>query len=468
MVAKDTSGVNILGSWSTTDSSVQVIPCNGTFSNGITQTSSTNKSQIQATWSSPSNVPQGNIVIEATIVQAYKKFYVNCFNITLTPQLGDDHVFACERLSDDTIHVQRFVNLDGYSPPVLVTAASNYGGIFQVSRVAQNNGVIYCEFTLSNFTNTLDRRTKRSISLLSQNKQYQILTAIGNLDSSNSLIQHFTANVLTQMIQLNQSETIMTNNTQGSTNNKTILLRAHGIIMLFLWMLFVPAGILLARYFRQSWSKLKLCAIPVWYIMHQIVMNFAVVMTLVSFVLILIYKRGVWTSQSLSREFAHSIMGLIVVSTATLQSIMTIFRCRPDHPRRFIFNYVHRIVGISTLILSSATILLATLLSRYDSVKMKPWRILVVWWSMEFVIWIGIECLEIFYRKYWSRFDTINLVQPMQTNSLHDGGQLMPINARPSSGNIFKERFKTFLFILHILVACGLSIVLTVYTSQIS
>ncbi|CAF4554849.1 unnamed protein product, partial [Rotaria sp. Silwood2] len=258
--------------------------------------------------------------------------------------MGDDHVFACEHLSDDTIQVQRFVNLDGYSPSVLVTTASNYGGIFQVSRVAQNNGVIYCEFTLSNFTNTLDRRKKRSISLLSQNTQYHILTAIGNLDSSNSLIQHFATGVLTQMIQLNQPETITTNNTQESTNNKTILLRAHGIIMLLLWMLFVPTGILLARYFRQSWSKLKLCATPVWYIMHQIVMNFAVVMTLISFVLILIYKRGAWTSQSLSREFAHSIMGLVVVSTVTLESIMTIFRCRPDHPRRFIFNYMHRIV----------------------------------------------------------------------------------------------------------------------------
>ncbi|CAF2668815.1 unnamed protein product [Rotaria sp. Silwood2] len=64
LVAKDTSGQNILGSWSSTDSSVQVISCSGTSSNGITQTSSTTKSQIQATWSAPSTVIQGNIVIK--------------------------------------------------------------------------------------------------------------------------------------------------------------------------------------------------------------------------------------------------------------------------------------------------------------------------------------------------------------------------------------------------------------------
>ncbi|CAF3154862.1 unnamed protein product, partial [Rotaria sp. Silwood2] len=63
LVAKDASGVNILGSWSSTDSLVQVISCNGTSSNGVTHTSSTRKSQIQATWSSPYIVPQGNIVI---------------------------------------------------------------------------------------------------------------------------------------------------------------------------------------------------------------------------------------------------------------------------------------------------------------------------------------------------------------------------------------------------------------------
>ncbi|CAF3706019.1 unnamed protein product [Rotaria sp. Silwood1] len=63
LVAKDASSQNILGSWSSTDSSVNVISCDGTSSNGITHSSSTTKSQIQATWSSSSMIPQGNVVI---------------------------------------------------------------------------------------------------------------------------------------------------------------------------------------------------------------------------------------------------------------------------------------------------------------------------------------------------------------------------------------------------------------------
>ncbi|CAF1177809.1 unnamed protein product [Rotaria sp. Silwood1] len=64
LVAKDASDQNILGSWSSINSSVQVVSCDGTLSNGITHTSSTNKSQIQATWRSPSTITEKNIVIK--------------------------------------------------------------------------------------------------------------------------------------------------------------------------------------------------------------------------------------------------------------------------------------------------------------------------------------------------------------------------------------------------------------------
>ncbi|CAF3381950.1 unnamed protein product, partial [Rotaria sp. Silwood2] len=63
LVAKDESSQNILGSWSSTDSAVKVISCDGTSSNGITQTSSRGRSQIQATWHSPSTTAEEYVVI---------------------------------------------------------------------------------------------------------------------------------------------------------------------------------------------------------------------------------------------------------------------------------------------------------------------------------------------------------------------------------------------------------------------
>ncbi|CAF3560781.1 unnamed protein product [Rotaria sp. Silwood1] len=401
LIAKGSNGQNILGNWSSIDSSVLVISCFGTSSTSITHASSTTKSQIQATWSSPSSVAQENVVIKsfAIVYQTsmplvdtttinsqvsgaplnLKWTYLDGITtvvivtnnlgtsqwlgigLSLDDQMGDDHVFVCQRLNDDTIQLQRFINPGGYSSPTIATADSNYGGIFKVTRVALNNGMVYCEFTLSNFTTTTGRRRKRSISILSQNTQYRILTAVGQLDSSSSLLQHSSVTVQTKMMQLNQPGTIALINIEGSENDRKIFLRAHGIIMLFIWMLFVSTGIFIARYFKQSWPKRKLCDKPVWFAVHRLIMIFAAIMTLIAFAAILKYKHGTWISQNLSREFAHSISGVLVVGAAIIQPMMALFRCHPDHQHRFIFNYVDAMVGIGALIFSIATIFLATL-----------------------------------------------------------------------------------------------------------
>ncbi|CAF4812291.1 unnamed protein product, partial [Rotaria sp. Silwood1] len=295
--------------------------------------------------------------------------------LSLDDRMGNDHVFVCQRLSDDTIQLQRFINPNGHSYPTLMTADSNLGGIFQIKRIALNNGVAYCEFTLSNFINTADRRKKRSVSLLSQSTQYIVLVAIGSLDSSNSLVQHFLTHVLSQTIQLNQPGIITINNFEGSV----VLIRAHGIIMLFIWMLCVSTSIILARYFKKSWPTRKICDKPIWFAIHRLVMTFAAIMTVFAFILILIYKRGKWTSSNLSREYAHSITGMFVVIAAIVQPMMALFRCHPDHRYRFIFNYAHAMVGIGALILSITAIFLATLFTSFNSELSNYWKILVAW-----------------------------------------------------------------------------------------
>ncbi|CAF3706008.1 unnamed protein product [Rotaria sp. Silwood1] len=379
--------------------------------------------------------------------------------LSLDDRMGDDHVFVCQRWNDDTIQLQRFINPGGYSSPTIVTADSNYGGIFQVTRVALNNGVAHCEFTLSNFTTTIGRRRKRSISQLSQSIQYRILVVVGHLDSSNSLLQHFSVTVRTQMIQLNQSGTITASNIDGS-DNEVLFLRAHGIIMMFIWMLFISTGILIARYFKQSWPERKFCGKAMWFAVHRLVMIFSAIMTLIAFAAILKYKHGTWVSQNLSREFAHSIIGVLVVGAAIIQPTMALFRCQPDHQHRFIFNYAHATVGIGAWILSIATIFLATLFSISNSVISKPWRIVVAWAVIEFVILIGFECLEIFYRKKWSPFNVKTKDKPLQINVLDNGNQATSTDNRSFPENILKERLKALLLAFHILVALGLSLML--------
>ncbi|CAF4349230.1 unnamed protein product, partial [Rotaria sordida] len=157
-------------------------------------------------------------------------------------------------------------------------------------------------------------------------------------------------------------------------------------------------------------------------------------MTLIAFGLILRYKRGTWVSQSLSREFAHSIIGILVISAAIIQPTMALFRCQPDHQYRFIFNYAHATVGTGALILSIATIFLATMFTIFDFVMNKPWRFLLTWILLEFVILIGFECLEIFYRNNWPPFNVQNRTELLQMNVRDNGSEATSsINDRSSS-----------------------------------
>lgn len=100
---------------------------------------------------------------------------------------GEDHVFICQRLADDTVSLQRFINPLGHSRPILADTVSNPGGIFNVSRRTVEDGVVHCDFTLSNFVNVRRQPRQTDHPELSQTTSYQPLIAIGNMDSSSKL-----------------------------------------------------------------------------------------------------------------------------------------------------------------------------------------------------------------------------------------------------------------------------------------
>lgn len=76
----------------------------------------------------------------------------------------------------------------GHSRPILANTITNPGGIFNISRQKLENGIVYCDFTLSNFVDIKRRRRQNDIPELSQTTSYRPLIAIGNMDSSSKLI----------------------------------------------------------------------------------------------------------------------------------------------------------------------------------------------------------------------------------------------------------------------------------------
>ncbi len=94
-------------------------------------------------------------------------------------------MFICKRSSTDTVTVERLFNPGGHVFPESIIEVSNPGGTFTMTSGRLVDGVVYCQFTLSNFGSS--KRTRRDLTPLSQSTSYYPLIAIGNLDSSKSM-----------------------------------------------------------------------------------------------------------------------------------------------------------------------------------------------------------------------------------------------------------------------------------------
>lgn len=84
----------------------------------------------------------------------------------------------------------------GHSRPVPASTVSNPGGIFNISRQKIENGVVYCEFTLSNFVDIKRRPRQINLPELSLTTSYRPLIATGNMDSSSKSIIRIHSNFM--------------------------------------------------------------------------------------------------------------------------------------------------------------------------------------------------------------------------------------------------------------------------------
>ena len=89
----------------------------------------------------------------------------------------------CKHLPDNTVSLVRMINPDGYNPPVAVSPTESQDGTFTVTAQKFENGVVSCEFTLSNFASSRLQRRQAGVFALTQTASYHPLIAIGKIDS---------------------------------------------------------------------------------------------------------------------------------------------------------------------------------------------------------------------------------------------------------------------------------------------
>jgi hypothetical protein len=92
------------------------------------------------------------------------------------------------------------------------------------------------------------------------------------------------------------------------------LLLTHGSFMIVAWIGLTSIGVVIARYFKASWSKQKIFGKDAWFVWHVCCMFLTWTLTLIAFILIFV-DVGQWNLS------VHSVLGCVVLALVILQAI---------------------------------------------------------------------------------------------------------------------------------------------------
>ena len=94
----------------------------------------------------------------------------------------------CKRLANDTIVVSRYINPDGHAYPE--PAEADAGGSFTTIQRRFSEGVVICQFSLSNFTSDASKPSKKPVPPLSQSMAYYPMFAAGLLNDDGKCLSY--------------------------------------------------------------------------------------------------------------------------------------------------------------------------------------------------------------------------------------------------------------------------------------
>ncbi|GAB0093620.1 Putative ferric-chelate reductase 1 homolog [Sergentomyia squamirostris] len=234
-------------------------------------------------------------------------------------------------------------------------AVRQSGNHLTLQNSSYNDGVIHC---------TVERLAKttmmgKTFDLL--NEQYYLLLAAGSSTRDGSVAFH---DILFRATSRSARLTDPTNFGAASV----LLYRLHGAFMLIAWIGTASAGILVARYFKQTWVGRQMCGKDMWFAWHRIFMVSTWTLTMVGFILIFVEVQG-WSQA----QNPHAILGLITTILCFFQPIGALFRPHPGSKNRPFFNWGHWLGGNLAHILAIVTIFFAVKLPRAELPEWMDW-----------------------------------------------------------------------------------------------
>ncbi|XP_055698466.1 putative ferric-chelate reductase 1 homolog isoform X2 [Phlebotomus papatasi] len=234
-------------------------------------------------------------------------------------------------------------------------AVRQSGSHLRLQNASYTDGVIYCNVERDARSTVMGK----TFDLL--NEKYYLLLASGSSIRDSGVAFH---DILFRPTSRSARLTDPTNFEAASV----LLYRLHGAFMLIAWIGTASAGILVARYFKQTWVGSQMCGKDQWFAWHRIFMVTTWTLTMVGFIIIFVEVQG-WSQA----QNPHAILGLVTTIICFFQPIGALFRPHPGSKNRPYFNWGHWFGGNAAHILAIVTIFFAVKLPRAELPEWMDW-----------------------------------------------------------------------------------------------
>ncbi|KAG5873690.1 hypothetical protein JTB14_016858 [Gonioctena quinquepunctata] len=259
-------------------------------------------------------------------------------------KMGDDSVIECVRSGSGVAH---YMSWTGTKPYRADRLTNPHLGI-ELLNASVVDGVIYCKVRRNPVT------TVNGVNFNLVSESYNLLIASGSTAEENSVDYHNIAFLASGKPQA------LSDTSEVKAASK-LLIRLHGSFMLAAWIGTASLGILLARYYRQTWVGTTMMGKDLWFSWHRVFMVLTWGFTMVAFVLIFVELKD-WSGE----KNPHAILGTITTILCFFQPIGAYFRPHPGTSKRAIFNWAHWLIGNTAHIIAIVTLFFAVKLTKAE------------------------------------------------------------------------------------------------------
>lgn len=313
---------------------------------------------------------------------------------------------------------------------------------------------------------------------LSAPNRYNILIASGSVNNLGEPLfhgtngfyaspyrQNFESIILAGPDPTTTSSTTTTSTTTTSTTTSTTTTTAnyyhaitspkkktHSCLMIFAWVLFASVGLLMPRYYKYICKPAKVCGSHVWFILHFSLMIIVALFNIIALLVILSDLNWKWISTTRPLHFTHSVFGMMAMGLIFLQLLLGTIQTkfRKDSKLRKASQITHSTIGAIALVFSVVAMFLGSVMEEMNLDRL-GWTVLIGWAAWVIILPLIMEILK-----------QSRLGVNKRSSAYELSGTLRENYEKLGRYKKIYYGIKSTLFVIHNLVALGITISLVV------